>query len=370
MQDEWNDGYSRYSTALEILGKTHAGNNALLKSICDYLMTFKGQIEDLVTAATDLAPSSATHSATIITPIFQATNPVSAGRSPPLPASRSGSDILDSKSFDEVSSYNVSHFKTAARDLLRHVIAPFHSFQAEYNSRMESLLQKLTASLSSLDESRSRFWEAYPRYIKARTDVIAAYDAKSPDLSDAQHAFMSAHKAAFGTHTLMNELTAQAAKVIELGLTEYEEIEQWRFRTLQECIMKLGAWCQRFSGEVQQGMTAYSDVGKLIPPDPKLDEIMSCATLQKPDADDAFALLRLDPRITMFLDKSQMFLEEQRRGLKLYRTLKSVVGKGDGLSVWVGEVVCALSVTGTEITAVNINGSKGKVPSAALSPYY
>jgi hypothetical protein len=199
--------------------------------------------------------------------------------------------------------------------------------------------------------------------------AINAYNSKAANLADRKAAFRQAHENAIATHTHMNEITVQTAMRMESGLTEYEAIEEWRSQNLQEVLRKLAQWMTQTAEAINEGAPVYSAFSKQLPSDDAITEVMVFDRVQRTSADDSYALIPIDTRVTKFLDKSQMFLEEQKKGLALYQAVTDVVGTGYGLSLAAGEVVALEAEEGDERRVVNINGSRGLVPASALAPF-
>jgi hypothetical protein len=357
--EDLDDGFSQYPATVELFRKTRDDNNAFLQALIDYVNQLAVRLDSITTASGD--KGSLFHSDALM----------------PLPPPRAATtvggrpvqiDLVHPSAFSQVGSYLVSPFRTAARDLQKQLLVPLNKFQSEYMHRMDALLTKLADAMKGMKDSRDHMGDALQTFIIQKQETEQAYDTKSPNLKGAKERFIEVQQALFDAYSEMNDAFATSAKLMESGLTDFELIEGWRSNALRSCLTRMGQWVSRFSDEIEKGGPAFADIAKFIPPDGKIGEVMNTTSLQKPGADDAFALARFDPRATMFLEKSQMFIEEQKRGLKLHKVIKNIVGKGDALSVWVGEVVCELEKVGNDILALNINGSQGKVPLSALTP--
>jgi hypothetical protein len=363
---DWDDSYLQYTDTFKLLKKTRDDNVAILNALREYLISYKRRLEDFVAQAKGRAPPTASIlvAQSIIAKSASAGAAAAAAVKPAV-----SSDSVDMKSFDDIQNFGIAQFRTSTQDLQQFVLGPLMTFETEYTSRMDVMLGKLKDALAAVNDARSRFYDAYQQYVMMRTTVIQAYNTKSPTLATAKASFVTAQTAAAQTLTKMNDVTLQTTRYWDVGLTEYETIEQWRTQTLKECIEKMGLWCQGIATILEQAVGDISNFARFVPSDAVLGEIMDCSLLRRPDADDGFQVIPIDPRVTMFLDKTAMYVDLQKKGMKLYKAQKNVVGTGSGLSVSTGEVVCALEVGPAEITAVNINGSKGKLDLAAVAPF-
>jgi hypothetical protein len=85
--------------------------------------------------------------------------------------------------------------------------------------------------------------------------------------------------------------------------------------------------------------------------------------------DDCFQIVRVDPRATQYLEKSAMFVKEQKEGKHLFSVATACKATGEFLGVQQGEVVCAIEEKADTIIALNINGAKGLLYRSVLEPF-
>jgi hypothetical protein len=84
---------------------------------------------------------------------------------------------------------------------------------------------------------------------------------------------------------------------------------------------------------------------------------------------DSFQIVRIDPRVTQFLEASEMFIAEQKSGMPLFRVRTALSAHDTYIAVEQGEVVAQVEERPEAIVAVMINDGRGLVPRTALEPF-
>ena len=279
---------------------------------------------------------------------------------PPTSGTPTSADIANLKP--------IPSFQIASRSTYKY-IQMITSIIKQYDEKAKELCEKATDSLNSLRIAEDCREKAYQKYTEAGEKLKRAYDAKDPNLPAIQNEFLAAQKNAVDTHVHMNDVSAQTEMRMEGAISQFEDVQKWRSNELQEIVDKFVVWISELAKQFKQNNEELDKILHKIPSDSVIDQKMTLSELVAPEADIDYQILQVNPLITSYIPKDDLFKEEVSQGKKLYVVTKECEAHGRYLGAIVSEIVVALNDEGNDYYVKNINECEGLIPKSILAEY-
>ncbi|KAH0795907.1 SH3 domain containing protein [Histomonas meleagridis] len=236
----------------------------------------------------------------------------------------------------------------------------------DYKTKCEELLQKVGESVHNVQTSHHRAQEAHKHYEAAGKAVQDAYNSKSPKLQQLRDEFVKAQNAAVDAHNQANEQRSAMSTSFDQFLSDFETLEQWRFISIREALLKLSSDIERTAYLFSESANDIKEALKERDLTSDSKTISSFKNVKDPEASIGFQCISVPSVSSKFLNMTKAWEKELKEGAKIARAVKDFRGVMNQIDVRIDEQVLVLENQGEYLKCKNVNDCVGLIPADAL----
>ena len=264
----------------------------------------------------------------------------------------------------------IPSYSAAAEELKKFAESKIDQSANQYAAKNKSLRQEFAEQLNQFEKCKKVNDDAAFAYKSAGIALQEAEKRNDPNIQKFKDEFIKSRQKAIQIYKEASDKTEEITCTMETLLTKLEDLEKSRAEELRSILFDFSNTLLSIANNFIMSSAEMNEAVSEIPMGLDSHVIASFDRFRKPEADDFFQVLRVDPLASRFLNKENLYPEEMIQGGKLFTVTEDYNGPSEHLVGHKGEIVCGLEPKGDLYFCKNINFSVGFLPSNILEPYY